>query len=166
MAHRRGGFQKKIETVHWTYGSFGGNAFAAGVFGLNVLSAQHLPETILRIRGEWLAYIDGVQAPSTSFAVSVGLILVPEGTGSTVLWSPITDGDAPWIWWDTTVLAYEEYVVDVIDNPGASFVRRVIDNKAMRKSRNMEMQFVMENATIGNAGSANVQGAARFLAGS
>ena len=161
MAHRG----RKIDTVHWTYGSF---AFiqAAGTQAANVLSAQHLPETILRIRGEWLTFLDSALAGSELISVAVGFILVPEGTGSTVLWSPITDGDAPWIWWDAAILAYEEYVPDVIHSDGTTYARRTIDSKAMRKVRNTELQCVMENATIGSAASARVLGQARVLTGS
>ena len=164
--HRRGGFQKKIETVHWTYGSWAMFTLAAGTVAANVLAAQHLPETLMRIRGENTAFLDAVQAPATAVSVAVGLILVPEGTGSTVLWSPITDGDAPWIWWDAYHLAYEEMVTDVIDVQAMSGARRVIDSKAMRRVRNQEVQFVAENATVATASAVNIFGSARFLSGS
>ncbi len=158
--------RKKIDTVHWTYGSFVMSSLGAGTAAINVLAAQHLPETLLRIRGEWTAFLEGTQAGGAGIAFSAGLILVPEGTGTTVLWSPITDGDAPWIWWDTFHLSYEEYVVDVIADFGGQHGRRVIDSKAMRKSRNMELQFVAENATVLSAASANAMGSVRVLAGS
>ena len=111
---RRSGFSKKIETVHWTYGSWQAAAQAAGTAAVNVLSAQHLPETLMRSRGEFVAVIDGAAAPNVGVSVAQGLILVPEGTGTTVLWSPITDGDAPWVWWDACHLIYDEMVTDVI----------------------------------------------------
>jgi len=163
MPRRRSG--KKIDFVHWTYGSWTQGAIAAGTGASNVFPALHDPETLMRIRGEWVAYLDGTEAPGTLISVGVGLILVPEGTGTTVLWSPITDGDAPWIWADYAMLGYEEMVTDVIDVPGMTSVRRVIDNKAMRIVRNQEVQFVVENATVGGAGSANVFGQVRALTG-
>ncbi len=162
----RGRHEKKIDTVHWTYGSFDAAALAAGTVGVNVLAAQHLPETLLRIRGEVYASLDGNQSGGQGVALGMGLIQVPEGTGTTVLWSPITDGDAPWIWWDTFHLFYEEYVTDVIIGQAVPDARRVNDSKAMRKLRNTEIQFVAENATISNAASVRLAGAARFLAGS
>ena len=162
----RGRFQKKIDTVHWTYGSFVFQGQGAGTFASNVFSALHLPETLLRLRGEWVAYIDGASAPAKLISIGVGLILVPEGTGTTVLWSPISDGDAPWIWVDYAMIGYEEMVTDVIDVPGLTFVRRIIDSKAMRKVRNTELQFVMENATVGGSSNVNVAGNIRGLAGS
>ncbi len=162
----RGRHAKKIDTVHWTYGSFQFLAQGAGTAAVNVLSAQHLPETLLRIRGEWACSLDGGQTPGVGAAVTVGLIQVPEGTGSTVLWSPITDGDAPWIWWDVFHLIYNEYVTDVVWSAQTADARRVIDSKAMRKLRNTEIQAVVEQATTVGATSVDVTGSARFLAGS
>jgi len=95
----------------------------------------------------------------------MGVILVPEGTGTTVLWSPSTDADAPWIWVTEFVLAHEELVVDVIDVPGMSSYRERIDNKAMRIIRNQEIQFVIENSTVTSALSVNAGLAGRFLSG-
>ena len=166
---RRTGFAKKIEVVHWTYGSFVVASMAsASPVATNVLSAQHLPETLLRVRGEWAAWFEGVQTGGQGVSLAAGLILVPEGTGTTVLWSPITDGDAPWFWWDNLTLAYEEYVVDVLASNLLFASRRVIDSKAMRKNRNMEVQFVAEQGTLTgfSAASVNCAGSARFLAGS
>jgi len=139
MAHRRGGFAKKIESVHWTLiqNRFVGQS--AGTAAAVALSAQHLPETLMRIRGEWVCNLSGVAANATGTSVSMGLILVPEGTGTTVLWSPVSDGDAPWMWWDTMGLLYSEQVTDVVYSTQTSSGRRVVDSKAMRKSRNMEL---------------------------
>ncbi len=166
MAHRRGGFQKKIDTVHWTVGAISVLAGGAGSFARTVLAAQHLPETLLRSRGELVTWLDAAQAPGTIVQVTCGMILVPEGTGTTVLWEPSGDGDAPWIWWDTYLLAYEEMVIDTIQVPALSGVRRVIDSKAMRKVRNTELQFVATNFTVGVASSVNVVAEVRVLAGS
>ncbi len=168
MSNGRRGHQKKIDTVHWTYGSFVFAGQAAGTAAVNVLAAQHLPETLLRIRGEWIACIDQATAPSVGTSVTIGLILVPEGTGTTVLWSPITDGDAPWIWWDAMHIVYEEMVNDVVAAQAALSGRRVIDSKAMRKVRNTELQCVVESATIGGFGATAVHatGSVRVLAGS
>ena len=165
MARR---FQKKIDVVHWTYGSFEFINKGAGAFAQNVYSAQHLPETHLRFRGEWVANMVGAAATQAGMSIAAGLILVPEGTDTTVLWSPITDGDAPWIWWDTFGLAYTEQVTDVAYSVMTSSARRVIDSKAMRKVRNTEVQCVVELAapTGLNAINANIFGAIRSLDGS
>ena len=163
MARRRSG--KKIDFVHWTGGVAGFQAQGAGAAALNVAAAQHDPETLLRTRGNLLCYADGTQAPAGSTRVSFGLILVPEGTGTTVLWSPETDSDAPWFYWTSFQVAYEEYVTDVVDSPIASAYREVIDNKAMRILRNQEIQAVIESVTVGGALSVNFQASFRCLAG-
>jgi len=168
MAHRRGGFSKKIDSVHWTYGSFLQLAQGPGVVAENVMSALHLPETLLRIRGEWVCNFSGALGDGEGAGVTVGLIQVPEGTGTTVLWSPITDGDAPWIWWDVMHLIYQEYVVDGNFSSQVASGRRTIDSKAMRKLRNTELQFVLENADLGalTGASVDVAGSVRVLTGS
>jgi len=163
---RRSGFAKKIDTVHWTYGSFTATGLAIGSVAATAISAQHLPETLLRIRGEWSSQIDGSLAPNVGAAVTAGLVLVPEGTGSTVLWGPVTDGDAPWIWWDVFHLAYTEPVTDVIAAQISMAARRVIDSKAMRKIRNTELQFVVESASLQGTPAVDVFASFRVLTGS
>ena len=149
MPRRRSG--KKIDFTHWEAGQAFTAAFGAGTVALNLFSAQHLPEIILRMRGEYFTTIDGVQSPGVSAKIGCGIILVPEGTGTTVLWSPITDADAPWMWIDYSFIIYEESVVDVIPYPVGLAVRKVIDSKAMRIVKNMEIQVVWENVTAQGA---------------
>ncbi len=163
MAQRRG-HAKKIDSVHWTLGTFSALALAAGAsVASTVEAAQHLPETLLRIRGEWASNLDGPQAAGNITRVACGMVLVPEGTGVTVLWDPIGDGDAPWIWWDVFNLAYEESVTDVI---GMGFERsRVIDSKAMRKVRNRELQMVVTNQAVAGSAAINMSGLVRILSG-
>ncbi len=161
MAH-----QKKIDTVHWTYGGATFLAATAGTVAALVYPAQHLPETLLRTRGELLVTTDGTQAPAKSALIGVGLILVPEGTGTTVLWSPVTDGDAPWFWIEYVTIGHEELVTDVLAIQALLAARIVIDSKAMRKVRNREVQCVVENVTEEGAINANVFLNVRVLAGS
>ncbi len=128
MARRRSG--KKIDFTHWS--GFASNflAQAAGTIAATAAAAQHLPETLLRTRGGLTAFLDGTQGPTGLTQVALGMILVPEGTGSTVLWSPFTDSDAPWFYWTCFHLGYEEAVTDVVDMPGMTSYREVIDSKA------------------------------------
>ncbi len=163
MARRRSG--KKIDFVHWTRAGFSFLAQAAGSAAQNLFAAAHEPETLLRLRGDMTAYVDAAQPPGGLIQAAVGIVLVPEGTGTTVLWSPITDGDAPWIWIQYFNLGYEEYVTDVIDCPGITSRYYVVDNKAMRVVRNQEVQVVVEQASIGTALSINVVGQMRSLTG-
>ena len=162
MARGRG---RKIDFKHWTAQAVTAPSLAAGTVGVTVLSAQHLPETLLRTRGEWCGWLEGVQTGGAGVILTAGLILVPEGTGSTVLWSPVTDSEGPWLWWDTFSLGYEEYVMDVIQASQVSSARRVIDSHAMRKVVNMELQAVFENVTGIGASSVNAQLNVRVLAG-
>ncbi len=163
MARRRSG--KKIDFVHWTTASQQFLGQAAGVAAKTLLSAQHEPETLLRMRGEAVGYADGAQAPGGLAAVTLGIIAVPEGTGTTVLWAPFSDGDAPWIWFGFYHVGYEEMVTDVVDVPGMTSFRWPIDNKAMRILRNQEVQVVIENTTLATAVSVNASVAVRILAG-
>ncbi len=164
MAHRRSG--RKIDFVHWTGFSAQSSAQASGsTVGVTLFAAQHEPETMLRMRGQAFAFADGTGAPSRMSALCMGIILVPEGTGTTVLWSPAADSDAPWIWtWDA-VIANEELVVDVIAVQEMLGQRTVINSKAMRILRNQEVQVVFETTTLTSAISINSGLLGRLLAG-
>ncbi len=165
MPGRRGRFQKKIDYTHWTIGNAESGSLGAGSVGVTLFSAQHQPETLLRLRGNLLAKLEGVQSGGQGILVTCGIILVPEGTGTTVLWSPFTDADAPWIWFDGFYLGYEEYVIDVISAQCAACYRSVIDSKAMRIVRNQEVQAVFQNTTILTAASVRAQLVVRGLTG-
>jgi len=164
MPRRRSG--KKIDFLHWTY-SFASitGLSAGGAIAGTLAAALHLPETLMRTRGEITVNIDGSLAPGISARIGVGIIVVPEGTGTTNLWAPITDGDAPWLWVGYYTLGYEEPVVDVIGSPIFSSVRDKVDSKAMRILRNSELQIVAENFTLQGALTANVSFQGRFLSG-
>jgi len=112
-------------------------------------------------------YADGVQAPDgMRVLVSMGLVLVPEGQGTTVIWDPFSDPNAPWFWFHEEVLSYEEMVVDVIDSPVCTAARFTVDSKAMRKGGDdEEIQFVLTNSTLGTASAINASVAFRFLLG-
>jgi len=166
MARRRRS-GKKIDFLHWTLGAATSQfqAQAAGTVGATLVAAQHLPETLMRTRGEILSYEDGTGAPGAMALISVGLILVPEGTGSTVLWSPFSDPDAPWFSFEVMHIGQEELVTDVVDVPGITSSRRIVDSKAMRINQNQEIQMVVENTTLASATTVNTQAAFRFLFG-
>ncbi len=165
MARR--GHAKKIEVVHWTGARGSSLAQAAGVgVAVNFGAAQHLPETLLRIRGEWACSLDGPQAAGVANVVTAGLILVPEGTSTTVLWDPDTDSDAPWIWWDCFNLLYDEMVTDAVASGRSGGAHRVIDSKAMRKVRNSELQWVVNNTALSGSAAINTAACVRVLAGS
>jgi len=150
---------------HWTGFSSGATflGVGAGTAGLTLSLAQHDRETLMRTRGNLLGYGDGALVTGALALISVGFAIVPEGTGTTVLWSPFIDSDAPWFWYTSFHLGYEEYVTDVIDSPVLGGYREVIDSKAMRRIRNSEIQVVVENTTVGGALTMNMGITGRFL---
>ena len=163
MARNR---SRKIDNLRWL--GFRGEAAAlsAGSSAVELVAAGPIPDTIMRTRGELVAYMDTTLAPGILVDVAVGFIIVPEGTGSTVLWAPITDPNAPWFFYSRFTLGYEEQVTDVIDAQGLTVYRQTIDSKAMRKSPpDTEIQMVTQNSTILSAGAVNVVAGGRILLG-
>ena len=139
-------------------------AHAAGSVAATVFSAGSVEETILRVRGNLLAQFDGTLAPGRGVQVGVGLIIMPEGQGATVVSSSLSDGNAPWFWLETFDLYYEEAVTDVIAMPWGSSFRQTIDSKGMRILRpDREVQLVVEQATTQAAAAINLSVSARML---
>jgi len=169
MAHSRsrrsGG--REIESVRWSVGSSTFLAQSAGTAALNFISAaSNPPETLMRMRGNLVASIDGATAPGKLVHIGLGVALVPEGSSTTVTWSPITDGEAPWWFHTQFVLGYEEMVTDVIDVAGLSVFRQTVDLKGMRIIRpDVEAQIVIENVTLDAAVAVNVSMVHRVLFG-
>jgi len=162
MARR---FAKKIDELNW-HGVVGVGAFAAGTFAVNLISASLGSFTIMRSRGEFTGSIDGTETPNAKAQITMGVWIVPEGTGTTVLASPVSDPNADWFIYETVVLGYEEMVTDVIGVQALMGFRNVIDSKAMRKMRSdTEVQVVFENNTLANGLSATVSFVGRILLG-
>ena len=149
---------------HWTGFTGGALALSAGTIGVQLATIDHITETLMRMRGSLIGYIDGAQLGGQLCRVAVGVNLVPEGTGSTVLRTPVADADYSWIYWTNFTLGYEEMVTDVVDVPGISSHREVVDNKAMRIMRpDQELQVVFENQTLAMAVSVNLHFSGRLL---
>ncbi len=163
-ARGRGG--KVIDNLRWIGWTGGTTSLAAGTVGVNVLGATATPDTIMRTRGDLIAGFTATVAPNVAVAVGVGMWVVPEGTGSTVLGSPLADANADWFYYSAFSLAYEEGVTDVIAAQQIMDYREAIDSKAMRRSKpDTEIQLVIENVTLGSAASVIVLTAGRFLVG-
>ena len=169
MAHRprRGkGFEKVIDVLRWAGANSLFQAQSAGTAAL-VFITDGATETLMRIRGEILCWQDAAVAPPRSVEVGIGCLVVQAGTGTTVIQAPLTDPDAPWLMYERFTIGYEEPVTDVIDIPGITSIRKVIDSKAMRILRpGREVQLVMEQATLGAATSVNLSFGHRVLLGS
>ncbi len=163
---RRSG--RSMESVRWTGANFLFSAQAASTLALEFLSASDdPPETILRIRGELVVWLDGLEAPAVAVEVGIGAALVAQGSGSTVQWAPLSEANAPWFLYERFTIGYEEFVTDVIDAPGLSVFRKTIDVKSMRIVRpDVEAQMCVENATLIGAASVNTSFSSRLLLGS
>jgi len=163
---RRGG--KKIDNLVWSAVQGAMSAVSAGQQALNAIgvSAINRPVTIMRTRGSVDVWIDGAQVPGKGLLVSWGLIVVPEGSGTSVIYQPVSDDNADWFGYGTTALGYEEMVTDVIDIPGLTHHRFEVDIKAMRRlGPDEEVQFVLENTTQQSAAAINCVFGFRFLLG-
>ena len=120
--------------------------------------------TLVRIRGEVVCYLDATSAPGTLVQIIYGIIQVPEGSAGAARYSPVADPNAPWLLYGTAHLGYEEMVTDVIDVPGMTSFRHVIDNKAMRIIRpDVELQLVVSNTTVFTAAPVNFAYNLRWL---
>ncbi len=166
MARRqRAAFPPKIENLRW-----GGATHTfvrdAGSAAQTMITAADTKDTIMRIRGELLCYVDAPSAPAKLAQIGIGALVMPEGQGTTVTSSPISDSSAPWLFYETFAIGYEEMVTDVVDVPGCSSFRKTIDVKAMRILRpDRELQLVVENVTLLSALTVNLNFSFRLLLG-
>ncbi len=158
---------RKIDNLRWGLIDENVLALAAGSAAKNIASALTVPETIMRFRGNVAAWLGGSGAPGRAVQVTAGMWIVPEGTGTTVLGDPFNDGNADWFWHLSVPLAYDEMVTDVVDVPGMTSYREVIDSKAMRRVRpDEEIQLVVTNITISSASAIDFALSGRILFGS
>ena len=168
MAHRRRvsrGFEKVIDETRWSGGNFLFAAQAVGSAAL-VFVTPGEQATLMRIRGEIVAYLDAEQAPGVLIDVGIGALVVQEGSGTTVIQTPLNDPDAPWLFYERFTLGYEEAVTNVIGMPGLSVFRKAIDSKAMRILRQgREVQLVVHNLTLLSGATMNLSFNARVLFG-
>ncbi len=165
MPRARG--NRKIDNVRWvSFFNFTNTHAAGATVAVNMIGAGTAPETLMRVRGEFSAVIDSTNEPGKALRVTAGMIVVPDGTGTTVLWEPNGDAAAPWFWYASFALFYDESVVNAVAY-GGSFARIGIDNKAMRRVRpDEEIQLVVTNTTISGGTGINWAMSARTLFGS
>ena len=159
MARHRGnsGHVKKIENLIWQNSQGANLAQSAGsVAAIAFATVGTLPVTLLRLRGEFLSWLDAAGAPGEVVQVNAGIIFVPEGTATTVVYSPQSDANAPWLWYAAFTLGREEQVVDVIALEALAMKRIEIDNKVMRRIRlDVEVQFVIETVNVSGSPASN-----------
>ena len=167
MAYRRSnrGFEKTIEDLRWAGANHTFLAQSAGTTAQTMVT-DGVKETIMRICGEIVCGVDGNQPTPALVEVGLGALVVQAGSGTTVIQSPLTDSEAPWLFYERFVLGYEEAVTDVIDVPGISSFRKTIDSKAMRILREgREVQLVIEQVSLQNTDDVNLSFGFRMLLG-
>ncbi len=146
----RGG--KVIDNVRWLGLSGTALALTAGSVGSTILSTTQLGtigQTLLRTRGVLTCWRDGTSTPGGGATISAGMHLVPDGTGTTVITNPFDDPASDWFWFSSFMIGYEEMVTDVIDVPGITSYREIVDSKAMRRRKgNEEVQLVVTNTSV------------------
>ena len=166
MARSRERFSPKIQNLVWAGATHLFTSQGAGTAAQVMVTAADTKDTIMRIRGELVAWVDAPSIPAKNCVVGIGAIVMPEGQSTTVVSSPVTDTSAPWLFYDFFTLGYEEMVTDVIDVPGLALYRKTIDVKAMRILRaDQELQLVVENTTIQAATTINLIFTFRLLLG-
>ncbi len=159
--------QPKIRNLRWTGAVNTFLALSAGSSAQAYIGSATDTETLLRQRGQLLCYLDAAQAGSGAMVdVAIGTIVMPEGQGTTVVSSPITDENAPWLYYERFVVGYDEYVTDVVTNIGGPVFRATIDTKAMRILKpDQEVQLVVEQASLNAASPINIVLTDRVLIG-
>ena len=156
---------RQIDEVNWHGFVALSGTLSVGSVAINLISASLGSFTVMRTRGSLVCNIQGASAPVKLVQIAVGFWIVPEGTGTTVLASPISDPNADWFYYETFCVGYDEQVTDVIKSDIESY-RSVIDSKAMRRSpSDTEVQCVFENATIDGADAAECTVVGRILLG-
>ena len=153
----RGGSAAK--QYDWEAAFIAQTVLAAGVSAQFTLFSADAAETLVRMRGMVTVTLDASgNAAGDMCIVGFGLIVV--SAGATVAVSPVTDGNANWFWHTMIPLA-SEVLVDVVDSAQIlASAREVIDNKAMRRLREVEdVVLVVENADVTGAPPAVVGGA-------
>ena len=162
----RGSHGKKIDFTDWSGFTNAFSALAIASSTSSVMRTFSSSQTLMRTRGELLCYVDGTTVPGSSSQIAVGFLV--QQTGATATSIPITDSQAPYFYYETFVIGYEEMVTDVIAAQGAIVIRKTIDSKAMRKVRaDQEIAAVVQSSTIVGAGvTVNLSVVGRFLVGS
>ena len=169
MGHQRssrGRHEKVIDILRWSGSNHLSQGQSAGSIAQTYIS-DGSTETLMRIRGELTCWLDATSATPLGVECAVGALVVQAGSGTTVIQNPITDPDAPWLFYERFTIGYEEMVTDVIDIPQLTMFRKTIDSKAMRILRpGREVQLVFTNSTLIAATAVNFSFSNRTLLGS
>jgi len=159
-SHRSSG---RRADLRWTGGLASFAALSAGSSAVAVLTQGNTSQTLMRVRGNVLANVEGAEAQGDSAEIGISLLLGQAGLGAAEIEStPLGDPDAPFIWYTRFVLAAVGTGAD--DALGGRVYREVVDNKAMRVIRpDQELYVVVESLTISGALAADVHVGLRML---
>ena len=155
---------RKTRSYDWEGQTTFSLAMAAGDITDAVLFTGDRAETIQRVRGDILVWLDGASSVATdSVIVGMGLIVIPRTLTSAGV-SPITEPGGNWLYHKYIVLATEVAVTTA--RSLGSYARVEIDNKSMRRFREDEIVvFTVETQNISGSPQVNVVAGIRILAG-
>ena len=161
MFQHRNRSQRRLTA--WSRGPLAALAAASSTFSAlwsNGASATIDGITLVRIRGEFLAYLATASAEGAGFTGAVGIVNVTNeafaaGVGS--IPTPLADdGFDGWIWHNYFILSASAVIDGTASTdsnlPGTAMVRIPIDSKAMRKTpEGTTLVGVIEATEIGTA---------------
>ncbi len=134
---KHGNYQKL--TKQWSALSQGIVGFDSAATGLGGSLAFDEAQTIIRVVGEYMVMATSAPAVFDAAHITFGLAVlstdaVAAGAGSVP--DPAAEPDYPWLWWAQHQLRFGS--TDIQDRDGASFVRRSVDIRSMRKVKPRE----------------------------
>ncbi len=146
-AHRSG----RPNDYDWELSRGTSLALAATVIVQFEAFASDTAETLMRLRGEVLVFLDGASSPAVGDLMVFAWGVIRSASGSTdVGVSPLTEGGANFLAYGTGHLGTE--ATAQLGNEGLSMVRFDVDSKAMRKLRENESLYVVfESVDIAGA---------------
>ena len=152
MARPRSSFAKTVDYKSWAIVPSSSTDFGTAAIVVLGGLAFSLPQTILRIRGNFCVAFDGASdAQQTVFGLGVGLVSTDAFNTAGAVPGPLSDADYPWLYWQSIPLKVTlKIAAEAADDVMASF-RADIDSKAMRKVKpNMTLCYVIEQTVARN----------------
>ncbi len=166
MADRARGRGRKTD-LRWLLTAFTSLNQSAGSAAQAELTVEGISsETLFRIRGNWRTWLD-TSASSAGDVVRVAIGILLQQSGATATSLPLTDGEAPWVFFDVVTLGTESAVGAGAATLGVSSHLAVVDNKAMRRIKpNQTFVCVVETTDVIGAPVINTVFDGRMLVGS
>ncbi len=157
--------QGPARTLRWDLSTIALGALTVGnPVAATIVVAGAITETLMRMRGSVEAHLTSTIALGDAVHVGVGVIKAQSGQGTTVFSSPLSDGEAPWIWVDYFTLVSEDASASSVDGTDMKHIRHEIDSKAMRILRpDIELQIVGETVDVNGAPAVDIFSIIRFL---